>query len=100
MQIGNKPCRIYGEPHAKYLLLQMTGEHELQSMESAVSYTHLDVYKRQVLGLEVHKGEDQLVLDHLPQNAGHLVAVHQMCIRDRSVRSLRHPPEKTLISLV
>ena len=37
MQIGNKPCRIYGEPHAKYLLLQMTGEHELQSMESEVT---------------------------------------------------------------
>ena len=29
-----------------------------------------------VLGLEVHKGEDQLILDHLPQDAGHLVAVH------------------------
>ena len=37
MQIGNKPCRIYGEPHAKYLLLQMTGEHELQSMDHEVA---------------------------------------------------------------
>ena len=37
MQIGNKPCRIYGEAHAEYLLLQMTGEHELQSMESEVA---------------------------------------------------------------
>ena len=37
MQIGNKPCRIYGEPHAEYLLLQMTGEHELQSMDSEVA---------------------------------------------------------------
>ena len=37
MQIGNKPCRIYGEAHAKYLLLQMTGEHELQSMESEIA---------------------------------------------------------------
>lgn len=37
MQIGNKPCRIYGEAHAEYLLLQMTGEHELQSMESEVT---------------------------------------------------------------
>ena len=34
MQIGNRPCRIYGEAHAEYLLLQMTGKHELQSMES------------------------------------------------------------------
>ena len=37
MQIGNKPCRIYGEPHAEYLLLQMTGEHELQSMDHEVT---------------------------------------------------------------
>ena len=37
MQIGNKPCRIYSEAHAEYLLLQMTGEHELQSMESEIA---------------------------------------------------------------
>ena len=37
MQIGNKPCRIYGEAHAEHLLLQMTGEHELQSMDSEVA---------------------------------------------------------------
>ena len=37
IQIRNRPCRIYGEPHAEYLLLQMTGEHELQSMESEVA---------------------------------------------------------------
>ena len=37
MQIGNRPCRIYGEAHAEYLLLQMTGEHELQSMENEVT---------------------------------------------------------------
>ena len=37
MLIGNRPCRIYGKPHAEYLLLQMTGEHELQSMESEVT---------------------------------------------------------------
>ena len=37
MQIGNRPCRIYGEPHAEYLLLQMTGEHELQSMDNEVA---------------------------------------------------------------
>ena len=36
MQIGNRPCRIYGEPHAEYLLLQMTGEHEQQSMDNEV----------------------------------------------------------------
>jgi len=37
MQLGNRPCRIYGEAHAEYLLLQMTGEHELQSMDSEVA---------------------------------------------------------------
>ena len=37
VQIGDRPCRIYGEAHAEYLLLQMTGEHELQSMESEVA---------------------------------------------------------------
>ena len=37
MQIENKPCRIYSEPHAEYLLLQMTGEHELQSMDGEVA---------------------------------------------------------------
>ena len=39
VQIGNKPCRIYGEPHAEYLLLQMTGEHELQSIDHEVTVT-------------------------------------------------------------
>ena len=37
MQIGIRPCRICGEAYAEYLLLQMTGEHELQSMESEVT---------------------------------------------------------------
>ena len=32
MLIRNRPCRIYGEAHAEYLLLQMTGEHELEEM--------------------------------------------------------------------
>ena len=37
MQIGNTSCRIYGEANAEYLLLQMTGEHELQSMDYEVA---------------------------------------------------------------
>ena len=36
MQIGNTPCRIYGGANTEYLLLQMTGEHELQSMDYEV----------------------------------------------------------------
>ena len=39
MQLGNRPCRIYGEAHAEYLLLQMTGEHELQSIDHEVTVT-------------------------------------------------------------
>ena len=37
MLIRNRPCRIYGEAHAEYLLLQMTGEHELQRMDNEVA---------------------------------------------------------------
>ena len=36
MQIGNRPCRIYGRASAEYLLLQITGEHEQQSMDNEV----------------------------------------------------------------
>ena len=34
VQIGDRPCRIYGADCAEYLLLQMTDEHELQRMDS------------------------------------------------------------------
>ncbi len=37
MQIGNRSCLIYGEAYAEYLLLQMTGEHELQSIDHEVA---------------------------------------------------------------
>ena len=37
MLIGNRSCRIYGEAHTEYLLLQMTGEHELQNMDHEVT---------------------------------------------------------------
>ena len=36
VQIGDRPCRIYGVDCAEYLLLQMTDEHELQNMDSEV----------------------------------------------------------------
>ena len=29
-----------------------------------------------VLGLQIHKGKDQFVLDHLPEDAGHFISVH------------------------
>ncbi len=37
MQIGSRPCRIYGEHHAEHQLLQMTGEHELQGIGHEVT---------------------------------------------------------------
>ena len=37
MQIGDRPCRIYGADCAEYLLLQMTDEHELQRMDNEVA---------------------------------------------------------------
>ena len=36
VQIGDRPCRIYGTDCAEYLLLQMTNEQELQHMDSEV----------------------------------------------------------------
>ena len=35
--INGRPCYVYGETNATYLLLQMTDEQELQSMDSEVS---------------------------------------------------------------
>ena len=37
VQIGDRPCRIYGTDYAEYLLLQMTDEHELQNMDNEVA---------------------------------------------------------------
>jgi len=37
IQIERKLCHIYGEANAEYLLLQMTDEHELQSMDNEMS---------------------------------------------------------------
>ena len=37
IQIGSSLCHIYGEANAEYLLLQMTDDHELQSMDSEVA---------------------------------------------------------------
>ncbi|MFR8112580.1 alpha/beta hydrolase [Faecalibacterium sp.] len=37
VQIGDRPCRIYGADCTEYLLLQMTDEHELQRMDNEVA---------------------------------------------------------------
>ena len=60
MQIGNKPCRIYGEAHAEYLLLQMTGEHELQSMEGEVAAIAQSAHHFLFAAIPVKSGTNEL----------------------------------------
>lgn len=60
MQIGNRPCRIYGEAHAEYLLLQMTGEHELQSMEIEVTAIAQSAHHFLFASIPVESWNDEL----------------------------------------
>ena len=60
MQIGNKPCRIYGEAHAEYLLLQMTGEHELQSMDHEVTVIAQSSWNFLFAAIPVESWNDEL----------------------------------------
>ena len=60
MQIGNRLCRIYGEAHAEYLLLQMTGEHELQSMESEVTVIAQSAHRFLFAAIPVESWNDAL----------------------------------------
>ena len=60
MQIGNRPCRIYGRANAEYLLLQMTGEHELQSMESEVAAIAQSVHHFLFAAIPVENWNDEL----------------------------------------
>ena len=55
-----------------------------------VSYTHLDVYKRQVIGRSNIVGKPAALL-LLAKNATVTVCHSQMCIRDRSGRERLHP---------
>ena len=66
MQIGNKPCRIYGEPHAEYLLLQMTGEHELQSMDHEVTVIAQSSWNFLFAAIPVESWNDELSLWEAP----------------------------------
>ena len=60
MQIGNRPCHIYGEAHAEYLLLQMTGEHELQSMDSEVTAIAQSAHRFLFAAIPVESWNDAL----------------------------------------
>ena len=60
MQIGNRPCHIYGEAHAEYLLLQMTGEHELQRMESEIAAIAQSAHHFLFAAIPVESWNDEL----------------------------------------
>ena len=60
MLIGNRPCRIYGEAHAEYLLLQMTGEHELQSMDNEVAAIAQSAHRFLFAAIPVESWNDAL----------------------------------------
>ena len=60
MQIGNKPCRIYGEAPAEYLLLQMTSEHEQQSIDSEVAAIAQSAHQFLFAAISVENWNDAL----------------------------------------
>ena len=66
MQIGNKPCRIYGGANAEYLLLQMTGEHELQSMDYEVAAIAQSSQNFLFAAIPVESWNDELSLWEAP----------------------------------
>ena len=60
IQIGNRFYRIYGEGNAEYLLLQMTDEHELQSMGSEVAAIAQDTSQFLFAAVPVMNWNDEL----------------------------------------
>ena len=60
MLIGNRPCRIYGEAHAEYLLLQMTGEHERQSIDSEIAAIAQSAHQFLFTAIPVENWNDEL----------------------------------------
>ena len=60
MQIGSRLCRIYGEAHAEYLLLQMTGEHELQSIDHEVTVIAQSSWNFLLAAIPVESWNDEL----------------------------------------
>ena len=60
IQIGNRHCRIYGEANAEYLLLQMTDEQELQSMNSEVATIAQSKYRFLFAAIPVLNWNDEL----------------------------------------
>ena len=90
MQIGNKPCRIYGEAHAEYLLLQMTGEHELQSMDNEVDAITQNSRKFLFAAIPVESWNDALSPWEAPAVWGKQLSVSKVLSELRPARN-RYP---------
>ena len=60
IQIGNSLCHTYGEANAEYLLLQMTDEQELQSMDSEVAAIAQSHHKFLFAAVPVMNWNDEL----------------------------------------
>ena len=58
--IDGRSCYVYGEHNAEYLLLQMTDEHELQSMDSEVSAIAQSSHKFLFAAIPVTNWSDEL----------------------------------------
>jgi len=58
--IDGRPCYVYGETNATYLLLQMTDEHELQSMNREVSVIAQSNHKFLFAAIPVTNWNDEL----------------------------------------
>ena len=90
MQIGNRPCRIYGEAPAEYLLLQMTGEHELQSMESEVTVIAQSAHRFLFAAIPVESWNDALSPWEAPAVWGKQLSVSKVLSELRPARN-RYP---------
>ena len=60
LKFGDRPCCIYGTDCAEYLLLQMTGEHELQSMDSEVAAIAQSAHHFLFAAIPVESWNDEL----------------------------------------
>ena len=58
--IAGRPCYVYGELNAEYLLLQMTDEYELQSMDNEVSVIAQSSHKFLFAAIPVTNWNDEL----------------------------------------
>ena len=93
MQIGNKPCRIYGEAYAEYLLLQMTGEHELQSMDIEVATIAQSAHHFLFAAIPVESWNDALSPWEAPAVRG------TQCFGGNAADTLRFLTEQVIPSL-